>query len=156
MCTFALDLLAGLVDDPPRGQLQIDHVAVFQVDDLVGRAGQGQRVGGQEVLVLAQPDHQRRTLAGPDHAVRLVAAEHGDGVGALQAAHGLLHRLEQIARVQMVDQVRDHLGVGLAFEHVARALQFLAQLFVVLDDAVVHQRDARLVLPCAEKCGGAL
>jgi hypothetical protein len=34
-----------------------------------------------------------------------------------------LHRVEQVAVVQAVDQVRDDLGVGLAGEHVATGLQ---------------------------------
>jgi hypothetical protein len=53
-----------------------------------------------------------------------------------------LHGVEQVAVVQAVDQVGDHLGVGLAGEHVALGLQFGAQFVVVFDDAVVHQRDA--------------
>jgi hypothetical protein len=41
----------------------------------------------------------------------------------------------------VVHQVGDDLGVGLALEDVALGLQLGAQLFVVLDDAVVHQGD---------------
>jgi hypothetical protein len=40
-----------------------------------------------------------------------------------------------------VDQVRDDLGVGLRFELVAELAQAIALLLVVLDDAVVHQRE---------------
>ena len=36
----------------------------------------------------------------------------------------------------------DDFGVGLRLEFVAELAQALALLFVVLDDAVVHQRDA--------------
>ena len=68
----------------------------------------------------------------------------------MQAAHGLLHGLEQVAGVQVVDQVGDDLGVGLAFEDVAGGLQLGAQFVVVLDDAVVDQRDARLVIARCE------
>jgi hypothetical protein len=90
-------------------------------------------------------------LARADHAVRLVAAEHGDGVGAMQAAHGVLHGFEQVAGIQVVDQVRDHFGIGLAFEDIAHGLQLGAQFVVVLDDAVVDQRDARLVVAQARE-----
>jgi hypothetical protein len=38
--------------------------------------------------------------------------------------------------------VRDHFGVGLGAELVAGELQVLAQFLVVLDDAVVHDRQA--------------
>ena len=39
----------------------------------------------------------------------------------------------------MMDQVRDDFGIGLRFKRVAQRAQLLALLFVVLDDAVVHQ-----------------
>lgn len=45
----------------------------------------------------------------------------------------------------MYDQVGDDLGVGLALEDVAERGQFGAQFVVVFNDAVVDQRDARLL-----------
>jgi hypothetical protein len=132
--------------DPHAAQLQVDHVAFFQVDDLVGHAGQRHRVAGQEVFALAlaaaDAQHQRRALPRADHAVRFVAREDRDGVGAAQPRQRLLHGLQQVAVVQAVHQVCDDLGVGLAGEDIAALLQFGAQLVVVLDDAVVHERDA--------------
>jgi hypothetical protein len=57
-------------------------------------------------LPAAHAQHQRRAGARAHHAVRLVAAEHGDGVGALAGGrHGRLHGVEQVAVVQAVDQV---------------------------------------------------
>jgi len=57
----------------------------------------------------------------------------------------LLHGLEQVAGVQVVDQVGDDLGVGLARELVAQAGQLGAQLIVVFDDAVVDKCNAGIV-----------
>ncbi len=37
-------------DDPVLAQLQVDDVAFFEVDDLVGHAGQRHRVASEEVL----------------------------------------------------------------------------------------------------------
>jgi len=139
---LALHLPAVAIDDPAALQLQVDHVAIFQVDDLVGRAGQRHRVRSEEVLALADADDQGRTLTRTDHAMRLVAAECGDGIGAGQALDGQLHGLEQVATVEVIDQVGDDFGVGLAFENVAGGLQFAAQFVMVFDDAVVHQRNA--------------
>ena len=52
------------------------------------------------------------------------------------------HALSQI----VADQLRDHLGVGLGLEAVALGDQLVAQHLEILDDAVVHDRDAaRLV-----------
>src|SRR2546429_5057390 len=42
----------------------------------------------------------------------------------------------------IVDAVGDDLGVGLGGEPVAAALEIGTQLLVVLDDAVVHDREA--------------
>jgi len=53
--------------------------------------------------------HQRRAGARTDNAMRLVAAEHGDRIGAAQFAHGTLHGVEQVALVQAVDEVGDDL-----------------------------------------------
>ena len=40
------------------------------------------------------------------------------------------------------DQVREHFGIGLALEDVARCDQLRTQRRVVFDDAVVHDGDA--------------
>jgi len=103
--------LAVPVDEPHPAQLQVRDIAFFQVDEAIGHAGQSQCIRGQEVLIDAHADHQRAARASPDHAVRLLAAEHGDRIRALQLPHGRLHRLEQIALVEVVDQVRDDLGI---------------------------------------------
>lgn len=139
---FALDGLAIDVDDPAARQLQVDHVAFFQVNDLVGRAGQRHGVGGNKVFTIAQADDQGRALARGHHAVRFVAAEDGDRIRAVEAFHGLLHGIEQVAVVHVLDQVGDHFRVRLALEDVTQGRQFGAQLVVVFDDAVMHQRHA--------------
>jgi hypothetical protein len=56
-------------------------------------------------VLAAHAQHQRRALARAHHALRLVAAEHGDGVGAAQARQGALHGVEQVAVVEAVHQV---------------------------------------------------
>ena len=125
--------------------MKVGDVALLEVDDAVGDAGQRHRVGRQEVLVRAferaDAKHERRAVARADDPLRLVAAEHRDRIGAAQARHGALHRLEQIAFVQAVDQVGDDLGVGLARERIVLRAQAGAQFVVVLDDPVVDQRD---------------
>ena len=53
--------------------------------------------------------------------------------------------------------MRDHLGIGLRGEHVAVGLQFGAQRSMILDDAVVHDRDlARHVRMCVVLTGHAM
>ena len=55
----AINGLAVAVHDPHVAQLQVGDVAVFQVDDLVGGAGQRQCVRCQKVLAITASDHQR-------------------------------------------------------------------------------------------------
>ena len=133
------------VFDPVLAWLQVDHVAFFQIDDLVGHAGQCHGIAGQVVgAVGRQAQDQRRTGAATNHAIRLVTRDHCHGIGAVQARQRFLHRHEQVAVVDGIDQVGNHLGIGLAVKLVALGTQFGAQLLVVFDDAVVHQRDTRL------------
>ena len=133
--------------------MQVDQVAFVQVDDLVGHAGQGHRVAGQEMLAtaLAHTEHEGRAGARADHAVRFVLAEHRDRIRAMQLGDGGLHRLEQVTFVQAVHQVGNDFGVGLAGKHIATGLQAGAQFVVVFDDAVVNQGDAT----CAVRWRGA-
>jgi hypothetical protein len=72
--------------------------------------------------------------------VRFVFVEHGNGVRAMQLNDGCFDGLKQIAVVEAIHQVGNDLGVGLAQKLVALGLQRGAQLVVVFDDAVVHQR----------------
>ena len=104
----------------------------------------GSDVGGDEVLAVAETDHDRTAGAREHDRVRVFLAHDGERVGAVQLAHGRLHRLEEVRlalEVEM-DAVRDHFGVGLGGERVAAGDEVGAQLLVVLDDAVVHDRDA--------------
>ena len=132
------------IDDPVLARLQIDHVAFFKIDDLIGDAGQRHGIAGQKIFgtVLAHAQDQRRPGTRTNHAVWLVAGDHCDSVGALQLQHRGLDRFKQVTVVQAVDQMRDHLGVGLARKDIAAGLQRGAQCIVVFDDAVVHERHA--------------
>lgn len=138
-----LDAPPARVDDPVAVQLDIDDVAVLEIRDPVGEVRQRDRVRREEVLAVADAHDERHPVARADDPVRLVAAHHRDRVTAAQPRERAPHRVEQVAVVQMVDEVRDRLAVGLARERVAVPLEVRAQRLVVLDDAVVRQRDPR-------------
>ena len=72
--------------DPELADLQIDDIAFFQIDDLIGDSGQRHRIRGEEVLIGSGAEDQRRADPGADDAVRLVAAEHRDRVSAFSGA----------------------------------------------------------------------
>ena len=102
----------------------------------------GAGVRRDDVLVLAHADHERRALASDDENIGLLLADHRDGVGAGDFAKGRLHGPFKVAGVQRADQVDEHLRVRVGPERVAAVLEVLPQCGVVLDDAVVDQRNA--------------
>ena len=117
------------------------HLAVVEVDHRAGVLQQRRGVGGDEVLVLADAHQQRRALAGRHQHARLVGRDDGEAVGAVDVAQRRGHRLLEVALVELADQVRQHLGVGLGGEGVAARLERLPDGVRVLDDAVVDDGD---------------
>jgi hypothetical protein len=126
---------AALLDDRP--------VTLVEVGQLVGLAAQGKRVRGEVGGTVAVAEHQWAATAGRDQAAVVASEQHAERVGATQPPEGRVHRaLLGHAVFEIVgDQVRDHLGVGLAAEAVASGLELPTQFAEVLDDAVVHHRD---------------
>ena len=88
------------------------------------------------------PDHQRALLARADEHAGLVGRHRDERVVAAQLVVGSADGLDQVAVVVVRDQVRHHLGVGLGGELGAVGREALAQLDLVLDDAVQHDVDA--------------
>ena len=122
------------------------HLAVVEIDDRAGVIEQRRLIGRDEVLALADAEHDRRAVARRDHRARFIRREHHDAVGAIDVAQCRGDRFLEIPLVQLTDQVRQHLGVGLGEKDVPAREQRLLDRVGVLDDAVVNQRDpARLV-----------
>ena len=76
--------------------------------------------------------------------MRIVLGDHAERVGAFQALHGFRDRVEEIGLLfkAAIDEMRDDFGIGARLEWIAARFEFVAQFFVVLDDAVVNQADA--------------
>jgi hypothetical protein len=127
-----------------------DDVVVVEGHGLRGVGDDGGGVGGDDVFTVADADEQRRALAGADENVGLVLADDGDGVRAGHfAERGLDCFLEVDAFagcVELTDEHGEDLCVGLAGEGVAFFLEVGLEDGVVLDDAVVDEADAALVV----------
>ena len=82
-------------------------------------------VGRDEVLVVAEADHHRRTRARRHDLVRVRARNHRQREDAGQLLHRRAHGLLQVALEMLLHQVGDDLGVGLGLELVAFGLQLL-------------------------------
>ncbi len=94
-------------------------------------------------------------MAGDDDAVALLLQD-GDGVGADEAAGGVLHGVEQIRTMleRLVNQVGNNLGVGVQGELIAAGLEFGFELGVVFDNAVVHDSEAAADVRVGVALGG--
>ena len=92
---------------------------------------------------LPRPDHDRRAGTRRDDLARVFRGENRQRVDAAQVGAQLCARRLPAGRHPIVffDQVRDDFGVRLGDEFVAFALQFVLQLEVIFDDAVVHDDD---------------
>ena len=118
-------------------------VAVLEIADLVGEGRERQRVGANEHLALAVADGERAALAGDDHQIVEAAEDHGDGERAFETAERVKRGADRIvARLQLAgDEMGDDFGVGVAGEGGAFGDQLFLQLAIILDDAVMHDRD---------------
>ena len=104
-------------------------------------------VGAEEVLALAEADHERRVAAGADDEAGLVLVHREQREGAVEALDDRAERGGEVVAVRAVlaaEQHRGDLGVGLAAEGVALGEQLGLDLGEVLDDAVVD--DGELVV----------
>ncbi len=133
--------LAGRVVKLEAVALQHDVVAIVEVDEAVGDRQQGGDVGGDEVFADADADDQRRPAAAGDQRAGIVGDDDAEREGAVELVDRALDRGEQVAVVVAVDEVGDDLAVGFRSELVALPDQPLADALVILDDAVVHDRD---------------
>ena len=140
----AVDRVAAAVEHADRLAFHLGDITFLEEHEAAGDGQQGRDVRGDEVLADAEADDHRAALAREDQSFRVGFAGHHQGVGTLELRHRRTDRLEKIADSleMMVDAVGDDLGVGLAGEGVAELAQFLAQLVVVLDDAVMDDREA--------------
>ena len=122
----------------PRAQ--VGDVALFEEDDPAGVGEHRGDVRGEQVLALAEAHDEGHVVARPDEPVGLAPVEHGDGIGAVGLAQGGPHGIGDVARVGLLHEVREHLGVGLGAEAVAAREEAVPELPEVLDDAVVDDR----------------
>ncbi len=124
---------------------QADDLAVLQERDLERMRRDGERVAGEEVLALADADHQRAAEPSADDLPRALGTDHAESVRPFQPRQRALHRAEQVAVAALMkfmgDEMSDDLGVGLALEGVAERLEFAPEGGIIFDDAVMNDGD---------------
>ena len=131
------------VQDADRFASNLGDIAFLQEHEAARHRQQRGDIGGDEVLTDAEADDDGAPLARDHDAFRIGFAHHRQCVGPVQLSRGFANRCQQIFRAAQVvmNPVRDHFGIGFRREDVAQPLEAGAQRGVILDDAVVDDRD---------------
>ena len=135
---LALDAVEARDDD--RVRVQVGDVALLEEDDPAGVGEHRRDVRGEQVLALAEAHDEGHVVARADEPVGLAAVEDRDRVGTPGPPERRAHGGRDVARVGLLDEVGEDLGVGLGGEPVAPREEAVAELPEVLDDAVVDDR----------------
>ena len=144
---FAGDGIALRIEHLGTVAAHHDPVAFFEIGDPLRQRRKRERIRTQihlRLLALGPiAEHQRRAEPRADQHVGMRAERDRQCKGAAQPRQDVAHRFDRVGAALDLgrDQVRDHFAVGLAFEDAARSRHFAAQFLVILDDAVVHDRD---------------
>ena len=141
---LAVELLARPIGelDPFLGDDR--EVSLLEEDDVAGVGEDGGDVAGDEISALAEAqDEGRGVLRDHQHLGRPLA-HHGEGVGPLHLGERSADRVGKLLAALLLvgDEVGEDLGVRLRAELVAGLLEVGLQLEVVLDDPVVDDGDA--------------
>ena len=140
----ALDRRAVEVGD--RDALAGDRhdLVLPELQRLTGVLDEGRDVGPEEVLALADPYHQRAVAPRGHHPGGVETVDGHERERALETPARRLHGGGQVTAGQQLEleQPRRDLGVGVRLQLVPGVLELGAQRGEVLDDPVVHQRDA--------------
>ena len=136
---------AGLIMDLRARMGEHRPIALLQVGDAVRERRQRHRVRPQEHLAIAIAHRERAAAPRADQQVVAAGEYDRERECAIKPAKRRLHRRHGLGAAPKlaVDKLNHRLGVGFALEHRAVALQLLAQLAEVLDNAVVHHAHAR-------------
>ena len=139
------------------------HFFVFEVNDVFGVGHNGRGVGThKEFVVLTHADDERGRFACSNEAVGVTLVNHDQGIRAhnfLERGSNGIRQVQACGELYLLDEVREHFGVGLADQVVAAVGEQVSKGLVVLDDAVVNDCNAPLasgVRVCVHVAGGAV
>ncbi len=131
------------VDGAKALRSQANDLVVVDGVERRGLVEDRRNVTGEIGLARRGANHERRdSPCGNDH-VRFGGVHHGEREGAAHDQEALtngLHELESLG-AELFNQVRQDFGVGDRREDMAPRLETLFQFRVVLDDAVMDDRD---------------
>src|SRR5690606_14585139 len=119
------------------------NITLFQIDESVSDLAQCQWIRGNKVFTDAYANYQRAAAAGNHQMIRFGRVDCTESVGTVQERNNVQYCAQHVLVVAYaftVQQVHDNFSIGVRQELVTICDQFLAQAFVVFNNAVVHQR----------------
>ena len=139
--------LAVEVDDLDRVGTDRDDLVLPDLHGLTRVLDECRDIGAEEVLAVAEADHERGVPSRADDDARHVLVHDEQGERAVQAADRGSERLGEIAGlpVGVAHEQGCDLGVRLAREDIAGVEKLLFEVGEVLDDAVVDEGELAVV-----------
>ena len=105
-------------------------------------AQHGRDVGCDEELLIAHPNDDRRPVAHGHDLVGVARGNQHESEQPAQLRERTAHGVFQPVKAHLaLDEMRDHLRVGLGFEPMPFLFELVLEVEVVLDDAVVDDDD---------------
>ena len=120
------------------------NLVVVKDNVFLGTADDCRDVGSNHVLAFTNADDQRVITACRNDLFGIIHRDHAQCVRTTDTLHGFQYSLGQVfllAGVQIVNQMRNRLGIGLRLESIAVRLQTYTQFLIVLNNAVMHDRN---------------
>ena len=87
--------VAGRIVDPYRSLGYHGDVAIFEINEPPGFAGQGEDIRSDEVFSVTQTDHERTATASRNQLPGFACGNHANGVSAFENLASVAHGLKQ-------------------------------------------------------------
>ncbi len=136
---------SGAVEDLDARAVHDGPVAFIEIGDGVGEGGERDGIAAEVHFAAAVADGERAALPRGDHQIVLAGEDDAERKGAPQLAERGLDGLDRAQAVLHLvgDEMHDGFRVRIGLELVAALRELGLELAIVLDDAVVHDRDLR-------------
>jgi hypothetical protein len=138
----ALERASLAVGDPDPRRIHPRHVPILEEDHVPRPRDERHGIGGDVVLPVPDPEHDRRAHARRDEDAGLAGRGDDDRVGPRQAPRRAPHRGVEVSLELRLDLVGEDLGVRVADEAMAGGHERRLTLGEVFEDAVVDDDDA--------------
>ena len=123
---------------------QAGHLHIVDVIDFSRMVQNGGDVGGDVRTLPLFADNHRAAVAGAEDLAGIICEHETQRIGTAHTQDGTgngAQRAFAVFLIVIVDELDHDFRIRLGIELVPLTLQFLDQLFIILDDAVVHADD---------------